>query len=180
MADERANDKPADDERADGGTKTGEAKPTERVMLVVVDDSLEMPVALRYACRRARHAAGRVALLHVIERTEFQTWLGVGDLMAKEAREQAERLMQRVAKRVMEQVGNMPILYLREGKQSDELMRLISEEPSISILILGANTDPGGPGPLVSALTGKMVGRLRIPVTIVPGNLSSEDIDAIS
>ncbi|MDF2095530.1 universal stress protein [Aquibaculum arenosum] len=180
MADERVNQEPAGDERAEGEPKTGEAKPTERVMLVVVDDSLEMPVALRYACRRARHAAGRVALLHVIERTEFQTWLGVGDLMAKEAREQAERLMQRVAKQVMEQVGNMPILYLREGKQSDELMRLISEEPSISILILGANTDPGGPGPLVSALTGKMVGKLRIPVTIVPGNLSSEDIDAIS
>jgi len=157
-----------------------EEKPRERVMLVVVDDSPEMAVALRYACRRARHAGGRVALLHVIERTEFQTWLGVGDLMAKEAREEAEQLLQRVAKQVVEQVGTMPILYLRNGKLSDELMRLIAEEPSISILMLGANTGPGGPGPLVSALTGKLLGKLRIPVTIIPGNLSDEDIDAIS
>ena len=168
------------DETETPDTPEQEAKPRERVMLVVVDDSPEMAVALRYACRRARHAVGRIALLHVIERTEFQTWLGVGDLMAKEARQEAEQLLQRVAKQVVEQVGNMPIIYLRDGKQSDELMRLIAEEPSISILILGANTGQGGPGPLVSSLTGKMVGKLRIPVTIVPGNLSDEDIDAIS
>jgi len=169
-----------EEEEADGGAVEPASKPSERVLLVVVDDSAEMTVALRYACRRARHAAGRVALLHVIERTEFQTWLGVGDLMAKEARTEAEQLMQRIAKQVGEQVGALPIIYLREGARSDELMRLIEEEPSISILVLGANTGPGGPGPLVSALTGKMVGKLRVPVTIVPGNLSDEDIDAIS
>ncbi|HLS68093.1 MAG TPA: universal stress protein, partial [Kiloniellales bacterium] len=102
------------------------------------------------------------------------------DLMAKEARQEAEQLLQRTAKKVVEQVGSMPILFLRDGKQSDELMRLISEEPSISILILGASVGQGGPGPLVSSLTGKMIGKLRIPVTIVPGNLSDDDIDAIS
>ncbi|MCH7795641.1 MAG: universal stress protein, partial [Proteobacteria bacterium] len=37
-----------------------------------------------------------------------------------------------------------------------------------------------GPGPLVSALTGKMIGKLRIPVTVVPGNLGDEEIDLIS
>lgn len=169
-----------EEEEADGGAAEPASKPSERVLLVVVDDSAEMTVALRYACRRARHAAGRVALLHVIERTEFQTWLGVGDLMAKEARTEAEQLMQRIAKQVGEQVGALPVIYLREGARGDELMRLIEEEPSISILVLGANTGPGGPGPLVSALTGKMVGKLRVPVTIVPGNLSEEDIDAIS
>lgn len=170
----------SEEEARDEGAEQQDAKPHERVLLVVVDDSPEMEVALRYACRRARHAAGRVALLHVIERTEFQTWLGVGDLMAKEARNEAEQLLQRIAKQVGEQVGTMPVLYLREGSRGDELMRLLSEEPSISILILGANTGPGGPGPLVSALTGKMVGKVRVPVTIVPGNLSKEDIDAIS
>jgi len=169
-----------DEQGTDDGAAEAATKPSERVLLVVVDDSQEMAVALRYACRRARHAAGRVALLHVIERTEFQTWLGVGDLMAKEARSEAEQLMQRIAKQVGEQVGALPIIYLREGTRSDELMRLIEEEPSVSILVLGANTGPGGPGPLVSALTGKMVGKLRVPVTIVPGNLSDEDIDAIS
>jgi hypothetical protein len=57
---------------------------------------------------------------------------------------------------------------------------LIAEEPMISILVLGAATGPKGPGPLVSAVTGKFVGRLRVPVTIVPGNLSVEEIDGIA
>lgn len=170
----------SEEEGASGDAGSQATKPKERVLLVVVDNSAEMKVALRYACRRARHAGGRVALLHVIERTEFQTWLGVGDLMAKEARNEAEQLMQRVAKQAGEQVGALPIIYLREGTRGEELMRLIAEEPSISILVLGANVGPGGPGPLVSALSGKMVGKLRVPLTIVPGNLSDEDIDAIT
>ncbi|MGM0559472.1 MAG: universal stress protein [Pseudomonadota bacterium] len=153
---------------------------TERVMLVVVDESKELEVALRYACRRARHTGGRVALLNVLERSEFQTWLGVGELLAQEARSEAEQLLQRAAKRVTELAGSMPILYLREGVTNDVLFKLLDEEDSISILVLGANTGQGGPGPLVSSLTGKFVGRLRVPLTIVPDNLTEEHIDAIS
>ena len=73
----------------------------------------------------------------------------------------------------------MPILYVREGDRRDELLKLIDEEPSISILVLGAATGAKGPGPLVSALTTKFVGKLRVPVTIVPGHLSLESIDTI-
>jgi hypothetical protein len=57
---------------------------------------------------------------------------------------------------------------------------LIEEEPAISILVLGAATGAKGPGPLVSALTGKFVGKLRVPITIVPGNLNDEQIKAIT
>ena len=74
----------------------------------------------------------------------------------------------------------MPILYVREGTRRDELLKLIEEEPSIQILVLAANVDQGGPGPLVAALTGRFLNRLRIPLTIVPGNLSDEDIDSIA
>ena len=64
---------------------TEEAAPEDanrqRIFLVVVDDSPEMEVALRFACLRARHTGGRVALLYVLEPSEYQTWLRVGDLM---------------------------------------------------------------------------------------------------
>jgi hypothetical protein len=62
----------------------------------------------------------------------------------------------------------------------DELLKLIEEEPSISILVLGAATGPEGPGPLVTHLAGKIAGRLRIPVTIVPGGLTDDQIAALS
>ena len=152
----------------------------DRVFLVVVDDTDEMRVALRFACRRAAHTHGRVALLYVVESSEFQHWMSVGDLMREEARSEGEQILQRCAKQVSEQTGSLPVLYLREGSRRSQLMELIEEEPSISILVLAADTGPRGPGPLVSALTGKFVGKLRVPVTIVPGHLSDEEVDRIA
>ena len=67
----------------------------ERVLLVVVDDSDEMPVALHFACRRAEHADGRVALFYVPAKADFQHWMAVGDLMREEAREVGEEILQR-------------------------------------------------------------------------------------
>jgi nucleotide-binding universal stress UspA family protein len=157
-----------------------ESQSVGRVFLVVVDESPEMEVALRFACRRARHTGGRVALLYVTEPSEFQNWLAVGDLMRDEARSQAEQVLQKLASQVTDMVGSMPILFLREGQKRDQLLKLLEEEPSISILVLGASTSQGGPGPLVSALTGKFIGRLSIPVTIVPDSLLEEQIDAIT
>ena len=152
----------------------------ERIFLVVVDDSEEMRVALRYAARRARHTGGRVALLYVIEPTELQQWMAVETLMREEQREQAEALLQKLSAQVLEMAGTMPILYIREGRRRDELLGLLDEEPGISILVLAASASSEGPGPLISAFAGKLNSRLRIPMTIVPGNLTNEQIDALS
>lgn len=154
--------------------------PPGRIFLVVVDESDEMKVALRFACRRARHTDGRVALLYVVEPTEFQHFMGVGDLLAEEARQRAEQLVQRLAGQVKEISGRLPVVYLREGNRRDELLKLVQEEPSISILVLAASMQGGSPGPLIQALTGKFLTRLRVPLTVVPGNLSDTAIDAIS
>ncbi len=152
-----------------------------RVFLVVVDETPELKVALLYACRRAQKSGGRVALLHVAETGAFQQQiLGVGKLMEQEARQAAETLMQKIAAEVYRLSGAMPVLYLREGDRRDELIKLIAEEPTISILVLGANPGAKGPGPLVAALTGKFVGKLRVPLTIVPGNLTIDDIESIA
>src|SRR6187551_3530712 len=105
----------------------------ERVFLVVVDESEEMRVALRYAARRAQHTGGRVALLYVIEPTELQHWMAVETLMREERREEAEALLQKLSAKVAELAGTMPVLYIREGRRRDELLGLLDEERSISI-----------------------------------------------
>src|SRR5262245_56791697 len=66
-------------------------KSSGRVFLVIVDESPELKVALRYACVRAKKTGGRVALLYVIEPADFQEWVGVGELMREEARQEAEQ-----------------------------------------------------------------------------------------
>lgn len=158
----------------------GQAKTSGRTFLVVVDDTEEMHAALHYACLRARSTGGRVALLRVVEPVEFQHFAAISNLMRDEGRQEAEQLLQRVAAQVNETSGEVPVLYVREGLPSDELITLVNEEPAISILVLAAGTGPEGPGPLISAVTGKYAAKLRIPVTIVPGNLSDDAIAALT
>ena len=151
-----------------------------RVFLVVVDETAEHHLALQYAARRAAHTGGRLALLHVIEPAEFQHWIAVEELAREERREAAERLMRRLCEQFAPVAGSIPIVHIREGRTQDELVALIDEEPTISILVLAAGTGAAGPGPLVTSLTGKAVARLRIPITIVPGGLTIEQVDALS
>jgi nucleotide-binding universal stress UspA family protein len=151
-----------------------------RIFLVVVDDTEEMRVALRYAALRARRTGGHVALLYVIEPSDLQQWMAVETLMREERREEAEVLLQKLSGEVADLCGSLPIVHIREGRRRDELMALLDEEPSISILVLAAGTGAEGPGPLVTQLVGKMSGKMRVPVTVVPGSLSDEQIAALT
>lgn len=151
-----------------------------RIFLVVVDETEEMRVALRYAALRARRTGGHVALLYVIEPSDLQQWMAVETLMREERREEAEALLQKLSGEVADLCGSLPIVHIREGRRRDELMALLDEEPSISVLVLAAGTGAEGPGPLVTQLVGKMSGKMRVPVTVVPGSLSDEQIAALT
>ncbi len=179
-----------DTSRESGDTGSGD-RPTNRpspashdgvarVFLVVVDYSEEMNVALRFACQRAKHTGGRVALFRAVEPVEFQHWMGVGELMREEARAEAEALMERMSEQVHDISGAIPVVYIREGPVREELMKLIDEETQISILVLGAASGTDGPGPLVNYLSTKGASSLAIPITIVPGTLTDEQIDMLT
>src|SRR3546814_1115530 len=81
-------------------------------------------------------SGGKVAMLYVVEPSEFQHWMSVGDLMREEARTEAEQVLQRLAAEVNELTGSLPVLYVREGDRREELMALLDEEPNISVLVL--------------------------------------------
>jgi len=167
-------------ETESAAAKARRKKQEERIFLVVVDKSEEMRVALRYAALRAKATGGRVALFTAIEPADSHTWQAVGELMEEELRAEAEAIMQRYAEEVVKLSGKTPVLFIRRGTGGDALLQLIDEEPSVSILILAAGSGRGGPGPLIAALTGKFSTRLTIPLTIVPGTLTDDEIDALT
>ena len=152
----------------------------DRVFLVMVDDSAERRVALRYACLRVRKSGGRVALLRVIEPAGQVEWAGVGAMLAEERRQDAETLLSGLAAEVTELTGGLPILLIREGTPRDELLALLEEDPRISILVLAAAAGGSGPGPLISALAGRYAAKLAVPMTIVPGSLSDSELDRVT
>ena len=152
----------------------------DRVFLVVVDDSPERTVALKYACLRARKGGGRVALLRVIEPVGLVEWAGVGVMMQEERRAEAETVLSALAAEVNEITGGLPILLIREGNPRDELLALLDEDPRISILVLAAATGSGGPGPLITALTSRYAHKLAVPLTIVPGGLDDKELERVT
>lgn len=149
-----------------------------RKFLVVVDKTPECHVALRFAARRAQHTTGRVTLLCVAEPGDLQQWKGVEEIMRQEAQEAAEALLHSAAKLVNELAGIISELVIEHGRKTDCLLDLIKRDKDISILVLAASTAKEGPGPLVALFAGTSAQTL--PVTIVPGGLSDEIIDALA
>jgi nucleotide-binding universal stress UspA family protein len=151
-----------------------------RKFLAVIDETPECRVALRYAARRAQHTEGLVTLLFVVAPADFQQWAGVERVMREEAHQEAERQLHEAAKTVNDILGAMPELVIREGRPADEIRGLLKEDRAISILILAAGIAKEGPGPLVSVIAGPAANAYPIPVTVVPGSLTDEQIDSIA
>jgi nucleotide-binding universal stress UspA family protein len=154
-----------------------------RKFLVVVDESPEVEMALAYAARRARRTSGVLALIYIIEPGDFQHWLGVAEAYREEAVSKAKAVF-RLQGRKLKLWGYEemePEEIICEGPKADQIMKAIEDDPDIGILVLGASVDPAGPGPLVSSLAGgKNAGNFPIPITVVPGGLTLEEIEAMA
>ncbi len=150
-----------------------------RKFLVVLDDSRECLNAMRFAAMRAANTGGGVQILSVIPPDEFNHWIGVGEVMREEARERIQVHFEVFAKWMRDRQSVEPELVIREGRPVDEILAQIREDTEIGVLVLGAGTDNKGPGPLVTQLS-KNVGGLPVPLTIVPGDLSKERLEAIT
>ena len=148
--------------------------------LVVIDDTSECDRAVYFACRRAMRVGAGVIMLRVIETQDRnQQWLGVADIMKAEAHEEANAALERAAGRANGLTGITPERIVREGNTADEILGLIEDDEDIAILVLAAAQSKEGPGPLVSSI-GKSVGDYPIPVAIVPGHLTDEELDAMT
>lgn len=150
-----------------------------RKFLVVLDDSRECLNAMRFAAMRAANTGGGVEVLSVIPPDEFNHWIGVGEVMRAEARERIEVHFEVFAKWMRDKQGIDPELVIREGEPVPEIVAQIKADPEIGVLVLGAGTDKKGPGPLVTQLT-KNAGILPVPITIVPGDLSKEQLMSVT
>ena len=152
---------------------------SERKFLVVADDTPEYQTALRFACRRARSTGGRVAILRVIEPAVFEHWSGVREEIERQARAEAEAVLQQSAEFVQAETGFPPeYLIVDADNVRAGLRQVIGSDPDIKILVLAAAVGARGPGPLVMSLAKEGVtwGARKVPVTLVPGDLTDEEI----
>jgi nucleotide-binding universal stress UspA family protein len=149
-----------------------------RKFLVIADGTPESEVAIHFASLRAKHTNGVVTLLAVLGPPDAEgQWLGVQNIMREEARSEAEAVLHKLAAHVNDYADIMPELVIREGRLADELLKFIEEDKDIAILVLASGAGKEGPGPLVSIVVSK---GFPIPVTVVPGTLTEEAIQALA
>ena len=150
-----------------------------RVYLVVIDDSPEAEIALRFAARRAVKTGGGVEILTLLPPQEFIAFGGIQATIEEEARLHAERLVTAAAGTLLDESGLRPSITVREGDGPKIVREMIDANPDIAALVLGAAAS-GPPGPLISYFAGPDAGALPVRVMIVPGSLTREAIDRLS
>lgn len=146
-----------------------------RSYLVVMDETSEAAVALRWAARRAARNGWGVVILALIEPQEFVQWGGVQAAIEEEARLRAEARVLQASGAVIEEAGLRPSILVREGEPVKVIGELL-KGGEYAALVLGAAAE-GGPGPLISHFAGSVAGSLPCPLVIVPGSLADEALD---
>lgn len=150
-----------------------------RTYLVVIDESAEASLALRFAGRRAAGTSGAVHIVAVLEPQAFVAWGGVQATMEAEARQKAENFAAAAADELRACCGITPRISIRQGEPAAVVREILAEDAEIAALVLGAAAS-GEPGPLVAHFSGYDAGSLLVPLMIVPGSLSVEDVDRLS
>lgn len=151
-----------------------------RKFLVVIDETPECDRAIYYASRRAQSTGGLLVMMVVIDPPDPQLSRSVEELMRQEAREAATAALETAASRTRLISGIEPETRIEEGDNATVILKAIEADEDIAVLVLAAGTGRDGPGPLVSTLAGKAAGTFPIPMTIVPGDLTDEEIDALA
>ncbi|HVM22911.1 MAG TPA: universal stress protein [Sphingomicrobium sp.] len=156
----------------------GDSEP-RRTYLVVVDDSEESRVALRFAARRAAKTGGRVEVLGIVEPQEFVQFGGVQTAMEEEQRLRIEGVVSAAIGEILDEAGVEAQIIMQQGEPVKTVREYVGDRQEVAALVLGA-APSGNPGPLVSNFTGNDAGRLPCPVMIIPGSLTDARLEQLS
>ena len=154
-----------------------------RKFLVVVDDSPEFEVALFFAARVAMRTKGSLVMLYVEEPLKLGGWMHIKVDAPEMLQKKAEAKIAAFT-RNLDELGFKGLrteTIFRTGDKAEEIVRAITNDEDIAVLVLGASVSNAGPGPLVTSLvSGDQAGTFPIPIYVVPGGLSNEEIAGLA
>jgi nucleotide-binding universal stress UspA family protein len=151
----------------------------KRTYLVIVDDSAEARVALRFAARRAAKTSGRIEVLGIVEPQEFVQFGGVQAAIEEEQRLRIQGVVSSAVGEIIDESGIEAMIIVRQGEPVKAVREFIGEREEVAALVLGA-APSGSPGPLVANFCGNDAGKLPCPVMLIPGSLSEDRLEQLS
>ncbi|WP_344700074.1 universal stress protein [Sphingomonas limnosediminicola] len=151
----------------------------KRTYLVVVDDSDEARVALRFAARRAAKTNGAIEVLGIVEPQDFVQFGGVQAAIEEEQKLRIEGVVSSAIGEILDESGIEANIIVQQGEPVKTVRDYIGDRAEVAALVLGA-APSGNPGPLVANFCGNDAGRLPCPVMLIPGSLSDERLEQLS
>ena len=88
----------------------------KRTYLVVVDDSAEARVALRFAARRAAKTNGRIEVLGIVEPQDFVQFGGVQAAIEEEQRLRIEGVVSAAVGEILDEAGVEANIIVQQGE----------------------------------------------------------------
>jgi nucleotide-binding universal stress UspA family protein len=149
--------------------------------LVCVNKEKYSEVALHFACNLAKRNNGSVIMLHVIDPSDYQTIGAIADKMREEIFAESEELLKTLADKVKKWSDIMPVIVLREGLIENEIISLIQEDGGINMLVVGSAPEKTYlKSKVLPSLVASLGGKFQIPMLIVPGNLTTKEINELT
>lgn len=148
--------------------------------LVCIDRQEASRVALRFACMKAKKRGGIVDVLHVIEPMESQALISVNDTMKEEQRAEAEALITQLTNDAFYNFGIQPNGIIKEGKIGEEVLKTAKEDEGVNMIVLGVTPKSSSRGKLIAWLSNQLGEGLIMPIMLVPGNLTTEQMQELS
>lgn len=149
--------------------------------LVCVDARDESKIALRLACMKANARGSEVCMLHVVQPADFQTLGAIADRMREERRQEGQELLGTLAEEAYSTYGIRPATVLREGSIGDEIIAAANEDAEVNMIALGIaqHSTSSSRGKLAAWLASQLGSKLFVPLLMVPGNLTDQQLQTL-
>ena len=154
--------------------------PSGRRILVLVGGDLSTRAAIAWAARWAVRTGDGIVLFHVIEPDQAMGFGVMQDLMRAEQWQTTDRLMATFSAYAARLTGHPPAQLVREGPLKETVREVLKTEENLSLLVVAASHREAGPAPLISYLASRMGSRVQVPMVLVPGTMTAEQIEAMS
>ncbi|MEM6603793.1 MAG: universal stress protein [Pseudomonadota bacterium] len=153
----------------------------KRTFLCVIDGSPEVKQAIYYTSRRAKKTGAAIMLLGIVPKVtggSEMMWGDVKNQLEKQNNSDTQKSCDFYRDYISEHTHIDVKYILKQGRATDVIKETLKEHPEIRILVLGTGLGEN-PGPIIKELTSGTT-KLNIPITLVPGDMSEDEIDLLS
>lgn len=151
--------------------------PSGRRVLVLVNGELTTRAAVAWAAHWCNRTGDGIVLFHVIEPDHAMGFGVMQDLMRAEQWQAAERMLATFSSYAEKLTGRAPEHMVREGPLKETVREVLKSEPNLSLLVIAASHREAGPAPLIGYLASRMGSRVQVPMVLVPGSLTGDEIE---